>query len=328
MKRHALVTGGTGFLGINIILLLIEQQWSVSVLHRVSSDLTDLQNLDVTLIACDLVNQAVLETVFPADVDVVFHVAGDTNMWQKNNDRQYQTNVVATDILSEVAISKGVGRFIHTSSISAFGFHDTVIDESTPSKALTSGVNYLKTKYLGEQLIKNKVAQGRLDAVILNPCAIIGKFDRHNWAQLFLMVYEGRLPGVPKGEGSYCHVSAVAQAHINAVANGRKGENYILAGVDHSFFDVVTKIGVMLDKPTPKHTIPELILMALGKSSYFLSLITNTEPDMTPEKATMVSKRVVAKSDKAIRDLNYDNTVTVEFMLKDCFTWLKSKNLI
>lgn len=84
----------------------------------------------------------------------------------------------------------------------------------------------------------------------------------------------------------------------------------------------------MLDKPTPKHTIPELILMALGKSSYFLSLITNTEPDMTPEKATMVSKRVVAKSDKAIRDLNYDNTVTVEFMLKDCFTWLKSKNLI
>ncbi|MDO6720466.1 NAD-dependent epimerase/dehydratase family protein [Psychrosphaera sp. 1_MG-2023] len=328
MKRHALVTGGSGFLGINIILQLIEQDWRVSVLHRKSSDLTDLQELDVNLIVSDLVDKETLKIVFPEDVDVVFHVAGDTNMWQKNNDRQYQTNVVATDILSEVAILKGVGRFIHTSSISAFGFHDSVIDESTPSKALTSGVNYLKTKYLGEQLIKNKVEQGRLDAVILNPCAIIGKYDRHNWAQLFLMVNEGRLPGVPKGEGSYCHVSAVAQAHINAVENGKKGENYILAGVDHSFLDVVTKIGVMLDKPTPKRTVPELVLMALGKSSYLLSLITNKEPDMTPEKATMVSKRVVAKSDKAVRDLSYDNTVTVEYMLTDCFNWLKSKNLI
>lgn len=325
---RALVTGGTGFLGINLIKQLIELDWQITVLHRASSDLSDLQNLDVTFLEGDLLNKEQLVAVIPEELDAIFHLAGDTNMWRKNNGRQYQSNVVASRNLAEVAVLKNVGRFIHTSSISAYGFHHQTIDESTPSTALISRVNYLKTKFLGEQAVKRVVSEQGLDAVFLNPCAIMGPFDRNNWSQLFTMIQQGTLPGVPPGEGSYCHVREVAAAHIAAFSKGQRGENYILAGTNCSFLQVVSKIGTLLDKPTPDKPLPAWVLKALGRVSYWGSMLTNKEPNMTPEKALMVTERVVATSSKAVQELGYKDNVAIDEMLFDCFSWMKAEKLI
>lgn len=324
----AAVTGATGFLGINLIHQLLESGWQVTALHRASSNLETLQQLNVECCAVNFLDKANLMERLPDDLDVIFHLAGDTNMWHKNNELQYQTNVEVSKNLAEVAAEKGVKRFIHTSSISAYGFHQNTINEHTPSTALQSGVNYLKTKYLGEQAVKDVASKTKLEAVYLNPCAIIGPFDRHNWSQLFTMIQQDSLPGVPPGEGSYCHVREVAAAHIAAFSNGRSGENYILAGTDCTFLEVVTKIGLLLNKPTPKKPLPAWLLKLLGRVSVWGANITNKEPNMTPEKALMVTKRVVASSDKAITELDYNANVGIDEMLRDCFEWMKSEELL
>lgn len=324
----AFVTGGSGFLGINLIKQLVEKGWQVTAVHRASSSLADLKSLEITLVEASLLDKQQLRNVIPDQIDAIFHIAGDTNMWFKNNDRQYQTNVTATQNLVDVAIEKHVGRFIHTSSVSAYGFHKGTITEDTKSTAMTSGVNYLKTKYLGEQVVKKAVAERGLDAVCLNPCAIIGPYDRGNWSQLFTMIQQGTLPGVPAGEGSYCHVREVAAAHIAAFEQGQKGENYLLAGTDSSFLNVVKKIGILLDKQTPNKTLPTCLIKTLGFVSNIWSFITNKEPNITPEKALMVTKRVVAKSEKAKSELNYVDNIEIDEMLKDCFDWMKLEKLI
>lgn len=324
----AFVTGGTGFLGLNVIQQLLAKGWQVIAMHRPNSNISDLANLDVTLVEGSLTDPMSLQEIISNDLDAIFHIAGDTNMWSRNNDRQFQTNVVGTQNLVDVALQKKIGRFIHTSSISAYGFHDSVITELDKSKALESSVNYLKTKYLGEKVVKDAVALQGLDAVVLNPCAIIGAYDRHNWSQLFTMIKNGKLPGIPSGEGSYCHVNEVAAAHIAAFEKGRSGENYILAGTDCAFLEVVTKIGKLVNKPTAKKTVPKWLLEIVGSVSGWMSLITNKEPTMTPEKATMVSKRVVASSVKAIMELGYVDNVSIDVMLEECFDWMKSERLI
>ncbi len=324
----ALITGGTGFLGINLIKQLRELDWQVVVLHRSTSNLEDLKDLDVEFLEASLSDREQLLVTIPSDLDAIFHLAGDTNMWKKNNARQYDANVLASRNIAEVAAVKKVKRFIHTSSISAYGFHSDVINEQTPSTALTSGVNYLVTKHLGEQAVKKVAEEQNLDTVFLNPCAIIGPFDRNNWSQLFTMIQQGTLPGVPPGEGSYCHVREVAAAHIAAFHKGKSGENYILAGTDCSFLQVITKIGELLNKPTPKKTLPTFAIKMLGQLSYLGSLITNKEPEMTPEKALMVTERVVATSEKAVKELDYNDQVSIDEMLLDCFKWMKSEKLI
>ncbi|MFT6530252.1 MAG: nucleoside-diphosphate-sugar epimerase [Psychrosphaera sp.] len=324
----AFVTGGTGFLGLNVIQQLLEKGWQVIALHRPNSNISDLANLDVTLVEGSLTDTTSLQKIVPKDLDAIFHIAGDTNMWSRNNERQFQANVVGTQNLVEVALENKVGRFIHTSSISAYGFHDSIITERDISTAMQSGVNYLKTKFLGEKVVKDAVKLRGLNAVVLNPCAIIGPYDRHNWSQLFTMILNGSLPGVPPGEGSYCHVKEVAAAHITAFEKGKNGENYILAGTDCAFLEVVTKIGKLVNQPTADKTVPKLALKIVGYVSYWWSLITNKEPTMTPEKATMVSKRVVASSNKAVTELGYVDNISIDVMLEDCYKWMKSERLL
>lgn len=324
----AAVTGATGFLGINLINQLLELGWHVTALHRPASNLADLQDKGLEFVSVDFNDEKQLVEQLPEELDVLFHLAGDTNLWSKQNARQYQANVEVSKNLAKAAAKKGVGRFVHTSSISAYGFHASVIDENTPSTALTSGVNYLKTKHLGEQAVKQVAQDTGLNAVYLNPCAIMGPYDRNNWSQLFTMIQQETLPGVPSGEGSYCHVREVAKAHIAAFEKGRAGENYILAGTDCSFLEVVTKIGQLLNKPTPNKPVPALLLKLLGRLAYWGSLVTNKEPNMTPEKALMVTKRVVATSKKAVEELNYNDRVSIDEMLQDCFEWMKSEKLL
>ncbi len=326
----AFVTGGTGFLGINLIKKLHGLGWHITAICRPNSDRLMLLDIPVDWREGYITNKADVTQAIDDDVDVIFHMAGDTNMWSVNNDTQYEVNVTATQHIVDVALSKNIGKFIHTSSISAFGFHDTVIYENTPSTALESKVNYLKTKYLGEQIVKHAVNEKGLQAVIMNPCAIMGAYDKHNWSQLFTMIDEETLPGVPSGEGSYCHVDEVVNAHIAAVTKGRVGENYILAGVDHGFLEVVNKIAYLLNKPAYKTTVPAFVLKALaGVSDWWSRLPFHTtlkEPTMTPEKALMVTKRVVATSGKAVKELGYNANVPLDVMLEDCYLWLQTRN--
>jgi nucleoside-diphosphate-sugar epimerase len=47
MSKRAFVTGGTGFIGINLVNKLIDQDWDVTALHRPTSDLSKLINPNV-----------------------------------------------------------------------------------------------------------------------------------------------------------------------------------------------------------------------------------------------------------------------------------------
>lgn len=320
---RAFVTGATGFLGINLIRKLDALGWQISAIRRPDSNCESLGDIPIDWYSGHITNPKDLElAVCDKGIDVVFHLAGDTNLWFANNDRQYQVNVAATEHVINAVIKNNIKRLIHTSSISAYGFHDEVIDETTPSTAMISGVNYLRTKFLGEQKVKQAVTQKGLDAVILNPCAIMGRYDKQNWAQLFYLVNENKLPGIPKSEGSYCHVDSVVDAHIAAVTKGQTGHNYILAGVDHSFLEVVNRIATLLGKPKYQKEIATPLLKLVAAVSNVWSYLSRQEPNMTPEKAKMVTSRVVAKSDKAVKELGYKSAVPLEKMLKDCHDWL------
>lgn len=74
-------------------------------------------------------------------LDAVFHLAGDTNIWQKNNVRQTQTNVEGTRTMVEVALEKKATCFIHTSTIGDWGCVQGLITEETPQQGNTSFVN-------------------------------------------------------------------------------------------------------------------------------------------------------------------------------------------
>ena len=268
-----------------------------------------------------------LRAAVPERVDAVFHVAANTSMWRGGNAQQWRDNVEGSANIARIAREKNAGRMIVTSSISAYGYQRDCIDEHSPQLADDPRSGYLYTKKRAELAVRAEIEKG-LDAVFLNPCAIVGKYDTSSWAQTFFMIEKGQLPGVPPGRGSFCHAGAVARAHINAYHRGRCGENYILAGTDASFLEFFGRIAALLGKPVPRRTTPAFVIRTVGWLSDAWSRISGREPTITPEKAALITRRVVASSTKAERELDYRTELDLDAMLRECRDWLVEQKLL
>ena len=322
----AFVTGATGFLGLNLVRLLTEQGWAVTALHRPSSILTYLKRFPATLASGTIEEAASVEQAMPEGLDAVFHVAGDVSFWSGHRARQTRTNVEGTRNVLAAARRKGAGRFLHTSSVVVYGIQPGEFDETAPHLGRGSAVNYMHTKTLAEEEVQKAVGLG-LDAVILNPANIVGPYDQSNWARLFRLVAEDRLPGIPPGEAPFCHVAEVAKAHVAAFAHGRTGENYILGGTQATYVQAFQVVGKLLGRKVADRPIPAPALRLVGWLSDLGSQVTHREPDMTPEMAQMLSLTLRCRSDKAARELEY-KSVPLETMFADCYQWLKAEGLV
>ena len=322
----AFVTGGTGFLGRNLIEQLLRESWQVVALHRSTSDTQPLNRPGVKLVAGSITDPESLRQAMPKRPDAVFHLAGSTNMWSPRNRQQTRINVDGTRNVVAAARQAKAVRLIHTSSIAAFGLHRKRITEETPSNAAGSWINYLRTKRLAELEVLAAIEHG-LDAVIINPASVIGSYDRRNWGGIIRRIARGNFPAFPAGEGSYCHALQVVKAHITAFHKGRCGEHYLLGGTDARFVDVARQVGQRLHCRVSNKTMPAWLLRVMGRFSLWRSYLNRKEPALTPEKAVLSSARLVCSSDKAIRELGF-RPVALEDMLTDCIQWLRQEGLL
>jgi nucleoside-diphosphate-sugar epimerase len=325
MKR-AFVTGATGFIGLNLIEKLLSKQWQVTALHLPGEDLKYLSRFKVTPVAGNILDYSSLTAAIPDGCDVVFHLAGDTSTWAKEAERQYNINVNGSIHMCRAAMERRVGRFVLTSSSSAFGYHDCRISEQTVSNALSCGMNYHRTKYLAELEARKYVGQG-LDAVILNPCNIIGPYDQRNWSQLIINVSRNRMPGYPPGSGTFAHVRDIAEAHIAAAEKGTTGDSYLLGGVEASFKDMIHEISKATGTPLSLKEVSRRKL----KLSLFLSsaqaLFTRREPLLTYPKYKRLVGKLSCDDSKAARELGFA-TSTISEMVEDSCRWLEQEGYL
>ncbi|MBI2212312.1 MAG: SDR family oxidoreductase [Acidobacteria bacterium] len=317
---RAFVTGATGFVGHNLVDELGADGWDVVALVRRDSDVRHLVARGVELREGAVTDSGSLLAAMPENVDAVFHVAGNTSLWKRGDAAQTLVNVGGTANVVRAALARRARKLVHTSSVGAFGHHHQRIVETTRSNAASSWINYIRTKYAAELEVLKGVAEG-LDAVIINPPHIVGPHDRRNWSRLFRLVRDEKLPGVPPGAGSWCHVREVARAHLAAVERGGTGERYLLGGVDASFLETLQAIGRLVGRPVPRKPLPAFVLKSVARVNEFVSFATGREPDITPEGAALVCERVLTDCSKAVRELGY-RPVALETMLADCWEWM------
>jgi nucleoside-diphosphate-sugar epimerase len=321
----AFVTGGTGFLGSNLVGLLKEQGWRVIAMHRRTTNPDRLTALGAEPRIAELDDVESLKRAMPDGVDAVFHVAASISWWRFDREQQERVNVGGTRCVAEAALARGAKRFVHTSSVAAYGIQQTSIDERTPSTAGDSPFGYVRTKWLAEQEVRKAIEKG-LAAIIVNPTNIMGPYDRTGWARLFRMLKEGKLPGVPPGSGSWCHSLEVARAHLAAVTQGKVGENYLLGGTDCTYAELATMMAELLGVKPPR-PLPGAVLKAVGTCNEWLSIFSRKEPDMTYGSAFVVCSSWRVDTSKAVRELGYVPRSLRE-MIEDSYRWQKDAGLI
>jgi dihydroflavonol-4-reductase len=314
----AFVTGGTGFLGLNLVEQLARRGWEIVALHRARSDTARLKRFPVRLAVVDVADQAAVAAAMPEGVDAVFHCAANTTTWSRRFEEQWRDNVGGTAALVTAARLGGAKRFVHVSTGSVYGHAHGVITEDSPQLP-PGGRGYAASKIAAEQAVKAAARDG-LAAVVVNPGHIIGRYDTHNWARMIEITVREKLPGVPPGGGSFCHAAAIAEAMIAAAERGRPGQNYLLGGADASFLEVFQTIGRLAGKPVPKRAMPAAALKLYARILTGIAAVTGREPQVTPEAAAIVTGHARIDSSRAIRAL--------ETMLEDAYRWMKDEGLL
>ena len=324
--RSAFVTGGTGFIGGALVERLAEDGWTVTALHRPTSDTSRLAKLGVSLAEGPITDAASIERATPDGVDAVFHLAASLSFAAAGDAKQTDVNVAGTRNVLDAALSKRARRFIHTSSVAAYGLHEDRVSETTPSNAQASGVNYFRTKALAEAEVRKSMEQG-LDAVIINPGNVMGPGDADNWARLVRLVHAGKVPGVGGGGGSFCHVREVANAHLAAFEKGRTGENYLLGGADATYLELMQMAQRIAGGKAPNRAMPTVVLKLAGHILPLVAKLTGRAPDLTPETARLLSSNVYIDCAKAVRELDY-RAAPLDEIVTDACAWLKQEGLL
>lgn len=305
---------------------MTKQGWRVTALYRPTSDLRHLQGFGVLLAAGDLQDLPSLSAAIPRDVDAVFHVAGNTSVWSRHNTAPHRDNVDGTHNMVEAALRAGAKRFAHTSTWNTYGLDYDTISEDTPQRGSGSWINYNRTKTLAELEVRQRIERG-LQAVIINPAHIVGRYDAGNWSRMIRMVHQGRLPGIPPGAGTFCHAEQVALAHIAAAERGKIGDNYLLPGTDASFAEVIRLISDLTGRPALRRVLAPWALRLVGRVHALGAALTGRPPELTPEAAAFLSAHPRIVSDKAETELGY-RRVPLRTMFEDCYRWLVSEGLL
>jgi dihydroflavonol-4-reductase len=327
LPKTAFVTGATGFVGLNLVEALLDRGWEVIALHRASSELGVLERFDrVQRVVGDVTDARSIKLVMPPRVDGVFHVAGNTSLWARTHAEQLKVNVRGTRNVARAALEAKAQRFVHTSSIVAYGLHGGTITEETPTRGSAVAINYIRSKAMAEREVRKAMTAG-LRAVIVNPANIIGPYDTSSWARLFRLVASGRLPAVPPGGGSFCHARAAAQAMVAAAEQGRVGHNYLLGGAQASYLGLVKAIADSLGIRRRVVAMHPAVLAGYARIEEWIAPMFGREPDVTRDAVSLLSQNLYCDSRKAQRELGYQPRPLQE-MVDDCRNWMRESGLL
>jgi len=327
VAKTAFVTGATGFVGLNLVEELLDQGWQVIAMHRPQSDLTALSRFPQVDRACgDVTDSRTLKNLVPRHVDCLFHVAGNTSLWARSHAEQIKVNVRGTRNMVRVALDAGAKRFVHTSSIVAYGLHGGIITEDTPTRGSAAPINYIRSKALAEREVHKGVAAG-LQAVMINPSNILGRYDTVNWSRLFRLVQQGRLPGMPAGGGSFCHAREVARAHIAAAERGTVAQNYLLGGAQSSYLGLAQEMSHIMGLRRRFYTLHPRLMHGYARLEEVFAPLFRREPEITSEAVLLLSQNIYCSSRKAQQELGY-KPQSIETMLKDCYEWMLATGLL
>ncbi|MCS7056937.1 MAG: NAD(P)-dependent oxidoreductase [Thermoflexales bacterium] len=114
-----LITGGSGFLGINLTRYLLGKGHEVICYDIADFDYPERDR--ITFIRADIRDRAALERAMPG-VNIVVHAAAALPLYSKED--IYTTDVVGTRNVVDAAYQAGVERLIHISSTAVYGIPD------------------------------------------------------------------------------------------------------------------------------------------------------------------------------------------------------------
>jgi dihydroflavonol-4-reductase len=325
--RTALVTGGTGLVGSNLVLALLRRGVRVRTLARGSDD-RDRPSGDAECVRGDVRESDSVRRAMKG-CDTVFHTAAIISHWSREREQMFDINVGGTRTVIDAALRQGVERFVHTSSIATIGPdpNDDVMTEQTPFVPGSRPVGYRMSKWASEQVALGAVGNG-LPAVVVNPAVIMGPGDhRIHGGRIVLDVARRRIFYATQGGTNIVSVDDVVEGHIAAATQGRVGERYILAGENRPFTEIFQIVAEETGGVAPKFVVPTPLVRTIAGVVESLASVLRLRPWVTRELVSGIGRHRRYSSEKAVRELGYEAR-SLRQTVRETVEWFRAEDLL
>jgi len=317
-----LVTGGTGFVGANLVRELLADGHRVRVLARKGGDRRALDGCDVEIAEGDLLDAPSVRAAVTG-ARAVYHVAADYRLWARDPRELYRANVDGTRHVLRAAGEAGVERIVYTSTVGAVGLprDGGAGDERTPVSLADMVGPYKASKFLAERVVDEFCARG-LPVVTVNPSAPIGPWDVKPTptGQMIVDFLRGRMVASLDTGLNVVHVRDVARGHILAGERGRPGERYILGHRNLTLLEIFQMLARLTGIPAPRVRVPYALAWTAAAAMEGVAALTRRPPAVPLTAVRMARKRMFFSAAKAVTELGLPQT-PAEDALADAVAW-------
>ena len=311
-NKNVLVTGGTGFVGVNLIKRLLDLEANIiATLYRSSIILKDNR---IKYIYTDLTNADDCKKICK-NQDYVFMCAANTSgaaVMEKTPLAHVTPNVIMNSLMLEEAHKSGVKKFLFLSSTTVYPISEKPLKEEDVNDKFFDKyfcVGWMKrfSEILCE-MYSTKI-KNPMTTIIIRPGNLWGPFDDFEWetshstAALIRRVIERHNPLVVWGDG-----------------NDLKDIMYISDFIDGiiSAMEKIDKFDIINLANGKSHSIKKTLETILEVDNY---VSANIEYDLT--KPTMIPKRLI-NIDKAKKILNFEPKINLKTGIKKTIEWYKN----
>ncbi len=325
----ALVTGANGFIGSNLVKLLLERGWQVRSMVLKGTPLDFIENLDTEIVHGDITRPETLPHAVD-DMDVVFHLAAIASDWGPK-ELFMRVNAEGTYNMLEASARAGVKRFVQMSSVAVHAYNGHHRSDETAPRDCPEHVYYGRSKILAEDYVMDFHKQGKLEGVIIRPGLFpFGPNDTTSFYRLARVLEKGAFSYVNGGRAK------VSTAYVENLVHGMElaakhekapGEVFIIAdGWELTWRELIGGFCEELGAGKPRLSIPYPVADLTGRimEGIWRAFKLKGEPPVTRYRASIMKDDLFFVPDKARRVLGYEPPVDFDTAVKRTVEWYRS----
>jgi nucleoside-diphosphate-sugar epimerase len=303
------VTGGTGFIGGEVVRQLRARGDDVVCLVRTPEKGRKVAELGCQLVSGDLSDGEALRRGMEG-CDALIHAAAmyEVGIPAKQHPAMYEANVRGTERVLQAALEAKVGKVVYVSTVGVFGnTHGKVVDESYehPGREFTS--YYEETKLEAHKVAKRMMSEQGLPGVIVQPGGVYGPGDTSQLGDLLEQFLSGKMPLLPFPDLGICltHVEDIAGGILLALDKGKAGETYVISGPATTMREAVGVVAGLSGRKAPKRALPTPLMKAMTPIGPLVGRLMGQPPNLRELISSADGVTFWAGYEKATRELGY-----------------------
>ncbi|MDX1958520.1 MAG: NAD-dependent epimerase/dehydratase family protein [Leptospiraceae bacterium] len=311
------ITGTSGFIGSNIIKKLsTKHKFYAMVRSDVSAK--KVMELGAKPILCEL---GKVTSEHLKDCDTVIHAAAFTKEWGTKKE-YWDTTVLGTKQLLEVAKKTGLKRFLHisTEAILFTGEDLNNIDETYPYPK-ESKFLYSESKLEAEKLVRAAQENNVFEIMVLRPRLVWGPDDHTVLPVLVNMVKDKKFVWINNGTNltSTTHIDNLVEGIDCALKNWKQNEVYFITDNETiTYKEFLTQYLATQNVVPPDKNISKGLIRTIANIVEFIwrTLNIKSTPPVTKLAAYMLSSNFTINIEKANKDLGYKPIISIAEAMK------------